>query len=76
MYGKTNPTRNVANQFTMVAMVTATGLVSCRKSSGTIVHGTAPAKKKKEKKKKKKKKDRCGDERFSHLMMTTCAPAV
>ena len=42
MYGKTKPTTNVANQLTMVATVTATGLVSCRKSSGTIVHGMAP----------------------------------
>ena len=42
IYGKTKPTTNVASQFTMVAMVTATDLVSCRKSSGTIVHGMAP----------------------------------
>ncbi len=29
MNGKTNPTVKLLNQFTMVAMVTATGLVDC-----------------------------------------------
>ena len=46
MYGKASPTTKFANQFTMVAMVTATGLASWRNSSATINHGMAPEHKK------------------------------
>ena len=42
MYGKASPTTKFANQFTMVAMVTAIGLDSCRNSSATINHGIGP----------------------------------
>ena len=42
MYGKASPTTKFANQFTMVAMVTAIGLASCRNSSATINHGIGP----------------------------------
>ena len=46
MYGKASPTTKFANQFTMVAMVTATGLASWRNSSATINQGMAPEHKK------------------------------
>ena len=46
MYGKASPTTKFANQYTMVAMVTATGLASWRNSSATINHGMAPEHKK------------------------------
>ena len=42
MYGNARPTAKLAVQLTMVAMVTATGLASWRKSSATISQGIAP----------------------------------
>ena len=42
MYEKASPTTKFPSQFTIVAMVTAIGLASWRKSSDTINHGMAP----------------------------------
>jgi hypothetical protein len=42
MYWNANPTTKFANQFTIVAMVTAIGLASWRNNSATINHATGP----------------------------------
>lgn len=42
MYGNNNPTVKLASQFTMVAIVTATGRASCINSSATISQGIPP----------------------------------
>lgn len=42
MWGNASPTAKFPSQFVIVAMVTATGLASCRNSSATISHGMAP----------------------------------